>query len=121
MLPWYMGLMLFQHANHLSLLNIFHQTLHHILKNCVKVFNSKELCKSFYLAAVFPLHKITFSKDFNSSFTIKASVSLTGYKECLKNSKSKGIAHFHIYYLKFLITFPLIVIAIAFFGTNPSF
>ena len=34
MLPWYMGSMLYQHASHLSLLNIFHQILYHIPEKC---------------------------------------------------------------------------------------
>ena len=50
------------------------------------------MSESFYVAEVSPLHKIIFSAEFNSSLTIKSSLSPYGYPGCLKKSKSNGIA-----------------------------
>ena len=52
---------------------------------------SKEMSESLNVAEISPVHKITFSGEFNSSLTIKSSLSLYGYTGCLKKSKSKGI------------------------------
>ena len=63
---------------------------------------SKEMSKSLYVALASPMHKITFSEEFNSSLTIKSSLSLYGYTGCLnqnlnqdqnQKSKSNGIAN----------------------------
>ena len=39
------------------------------------------------------MQKITFSEEFNSSLTIKSSLSPYGYTGSLKKSKSRGIAN----------------------------
>ena len=44
---------------------------------------------------VSPVHKITFSEEFNSSLTIKSSLSPYGYNGCLKKSKSNGLQIFY--------------------------
>ena len=49
---------------------------------------SKEMSESLYVAEVSPVHKITFSEEFNSSLTIKSSLSPYGYAGCLNKSKS---------------------------------
>ena len=78
MLPWYMGSTLFRYTFHQWLQHKTRQKLHHILK------------KSFYVAEVSPVHKITFSQEFNSSLTIKSSLRPYRYTGCLKKSKSNG-------------------------------
>ena len=50
------------------------------------------MSESLHVAVVSPVHKITFSEEFNSSLTIKFSLSPQGYMGCLKKSKSKGTA-----------------------------
>ena len=54
---------------------------------------SSDISESLYVAEVSPVHKITFSGEFNSSLTIKSSLSPYGYTGCLKKSKSKGIGN----------------------------
>ena len=54
---------------------------------------SSDMSESLYVAEVSPLHKITFSDEFNSSLTIKSSLRRYGYTGCLKKSKSNGIAN----------------------------
>ena len=54
---------------------------------------SSEISESLYLAEASPVHKITFSKEFNSSLTFKSSLRSYGYTGCLKKSKSNGIAN----------------------------
>ena len=51
------------------------------------------MSESFYDAEVSPVHKMTFSEEFNSSLTIKSPLSPYGYTGCLKRSKSNGIAN----------------------------
>ena len=51
------------------------------------------MSESFYVALVSPVHKITFSEEFNSSLTIKSSLRPYGYTGCLKKSKSNAIAN----------------------------
>ena len=53
---------------------------------------SKEISESLYVALMSSVNKITFSAEFNSSLTIKSSLSPAGYTRCLKKSKSNGIA-----------------------------
>ena len=52
---------------------------------------SKEMLESLYVALVSPVHKITFSVEFDSSLTIKSFVGPYGDTECLKKLKSSGI------------------------------
>ena len=52
---------------------------------------SKDMSGSLYVAEVSPVHKITFSGEFNSSLSIKSSLSLYGYTGYLKKSKFNGI------------------------------
>ena len=55
---------------------------------------SSKISESLYVAEVSPVRKTTFSEEkFNSSLTIKSSLSPYGYTECLKKSKSNGIAN----------------------------
>ena len=54
---------------------------------------SNEISEILNVALVSPIHKITFSEEFNSSLTIKSSLSPYGYTGCLKKSKSNGVAH----------------------------
>ena len=49
------------------------------------------MSESLYVAEVSPLYKTTFYEEFNSSLTIKSSLSPCGYIGCLKKSKSNGI------------------------------
>ena len=51
------------------------------------------MSESLYAAEVSPVHKITFSEEFNSSLTIRSSLRPYGYTGCLKKSKSNGIAN----------------------------
>ena len=51
------------------------------------------LLENLYVAEVSPVHKITFSEEFNSSLTIKSSLRPLGYEGCLKKSKSNGISN----------------------------
>ena len=52
------------------------------------------MSESLYFAEVSPVHKITFSEEFNSSLTIKSSLNPYEYTGCLKISKPNGIANF---------------------------
>ena len=45
------------------------------------------MSESLHVAVVSPVHKITFSEEFNSSLTIKFSLSPQGYMGCLKKVK----------------------------------
>ena len=49
---------------------------------------SKEISEILNVALASPVHKITFSAEFNSNLTIKSSLSPYGYTGCLKKSKS---------------------------------
>ena len=82
---------------------------------------SSDISESLYVAEVSPLHKITFSDEFNSSLTIKSSLSLYGYTGCLQKSKSKGIAN--RLSNVFFITFFWVVSAVpsAFFAPKRAF
>ena len=51
------------------------------------------MSESLYVAVVSPVHKITFSEEFNPSLTIKSSLSPYGYTGSFKKSKSNGIAN----------------------------
>ena len=84
MLPWYTGSMLFRYTFHLWLWYKARQILHHILAIYLK---------ACMFAEISPVHKITFSEEFNSNLTIKPSLSPYGYTGCLKKSKSNGIAN----------------------------
>ena len=42
------------------------------------------MSETLYVAVVSPVHKITFSEEFNSGLTIKSSLSPYGYTGCLK-------------------------------------
>ena len=65
------------------------------------------MSESLYVAEVSPVHKITFSEEFNSSLTIKSSLSPYGYTGCLKKSKSNGTEN--LLSNVFLIAFSCIV------------
>ena len=72
---------------------------------------SSDMSQSFYVAEVSPVHRVTFSEEFNSSLTIKSSFSPYGYTGCLKKSKSNGIAN--LLSSVFLIAFSWFVTASA--------
>ena len=55
---------------------------------------SKEISESLHFAEVSPMHNITFYDKFNSSLTIKSSLSPHGYTGSLKKSRSNGIKTF---------------------------
>ena len=109
MLPWCTGSLLFRYTIHLWLWHMVRQKLHHILKKCLKALCccSVSSAESLYVAAVSPVHKITFSEEFNSSLTIKSSLNPYGYTGYMKKSKSKGIAN--LLSNVFLIAFSWIV------------
>ena len=55
---------------------------------------SSDMSESFYVTEVSSIQKITLSHEFNSSLTIKSSLSPYGYTGCLKKAKSNGIENF---------------------------
>ena len=65
------------------------------------------MSESLYVAEVSPMHKDTFTEEFNSSLTIKSSLRSYGYTGCSKKSKSNGIAN-HLSNV-FLIAFSCVV------------
>ena len=51
------------------------------------------MSENLYVAEVSPVHKITFSEEFNSSLTIKSSLRPYGHNGWLEKSKSNGITN----------------------------
>ena len=72
---------------------------------------SSYMSESLYVALVSPVHKITFSAEFNSVLTIKRSLRPWGYTGCLKKSKFNGISN--LLSNVFLIAFSGVVTASA--------
>ena len=78
--------------------------------------------ESLYVAEVSPVHKITFSEEFNSSLTIKFSLSPYGYTGCLKKSKPNGIANrlSNVFLMAFSCAVTVSAVSSAFFApTRP--
>ena len=81
------------------------------------------MSQSLYVPLVSQVHKITFSAEFNSSLTIKSSLSPHGYTGRLKKSKSNGIENLlsSVFLIKFSWVVTASVMPSAFFVPTRAF
>ena len=81
------------------------------------------MSESVYVAEVTPVHKITFSEEFNSSVTIKASLRPLGYIGSLKKSKSNRAANIllNVVFIAFSWVITVTAVPSAFFAPTRTF